>query len=213
MKLAAHTLAVLENFASINQGIIIKEGNRLRTLAILENIFAATEVPNEFPKEFALYDINELLATLSLLDDPDLEFRSDHIFITSGGTKVKYFYSSPAVVVGPPENDINLSNALATLTLKADTIKRIQKSAAALKLKDLQFTDEGIKAFNLNNAGNQITIELAVDGIIDSPKCIKIDNLKLLEGDYDVAVFDRAIKFSSNTNPGLFYFVTVEASK
>lgn len=213
MKLAAHTLAVLENYASINQGIIIKEGNRLRTLAILENIFSATEVPNEFPKEFALYDINELLATLSLLDDPDLDFRADHIFITSGSTKVKYYYSSPAVVVGPPENDINLSNALATLTLKQDTIKRIQKTAAALKLKDLQFTNEGIKAYNSNNVGNQIAIDLSVDGDIDSPKCIKIDNLKLLEGDYDVAVFDRAIKFSSNTNPGLFYFITVEASK
>ena len=213
MKLAAHTLNVLENFASINQGIIIKEGNRLRTLAILENIFAATEVPNEFPKEFALYDINELLATLSLMDDPDLDFKADHIHITSGQTKVKYYYSSPAVVVGPLENDISLSNPLATLTLKNDTIKRIGKSAAALKLKDLQFTNEGIKAYNSSNVGNQITIEVPVEGEIDSPKCIKIDNLKLLEGDYDVAVFDRAIKFTSNTNPGLFYFVTVEASK
>lgn len=213
MKLAAHTLAVLENYASINQGIIIKEGNRLRTLAILENIFSATEVPNVFPKEFALYDINELLATLSLLDDPDLDFRDDHIFITSGPTKVKYYYSSPAVVVGPPENDIELKNALATLTLKADTIKRIQKSAAALKLKDLQFMDEGIKAYNSNNVGNQIIIEVPVEGEVGDPKCIKIDNLKLLEGDYDVAVFDRAIKFTSITNPGLFYFVTVEAGK
>lgn len=213
MKLDPQTLAILENFGTINQGIVIKPGSRLRTYAVLENIFAACDVPNEFPREFAVYDLNELLATLSLLKDPDLEFKNDHILITSGGTRVKYFYSSPAVVVVPPANDISLNDPMATLVLKSEDIKRIQKSAAALKLKELQFCSDSIKAFNSNAVGNQISIDVEVDGDISSPKVIKIDNLKMIDGDYDVTVYGPAIKFQSRTIPSLFYFVTVESDK
>jgi hypothetical protein len=42
---------------------------------------------------------------------------------------------------------------------------------------------------------------------------IKIENLKLLEGDYDVTVFNEAVKFVSTTNPGLIYYITVDAAK
>ena len=77
------TIEILKNFAGINQGLLIKKGNRLRTISVMKNVFAVAEIPDEFPRDFALYDLNEFLSTWSLLSKPDLEFKEDHILLKS----------------------------------------------------------------------------------------------------------------------------------
>ena len=66
MKLSEHTVSVLKNFASINQNLIIKKGKTLTTMSAMKNIIASASVEEDFPKEIALYDLNEFLASLSL---------------------------------------------------------------------------------------------------------------------------------------------------
>jgi len=74
MKLSEHTVEVLKNFASINQNLVIKEGNTLTTMSAMKNIVAKAEVEESFKKEVAIYDLNEFLASLSLFASPVLEF-------------------------------------------------------------------------------------------------------------------------------------------
>ena len=95
--LSNDTLNVLKNFATINQGLLFKKGKRLRTLSVLKNVFAVADITDEIPREFAIYDLNEFLGTLSLFSKPDLDFKDDHILIQEGKAKVKYFYSPPIV--------------------------------------------------------------------------------------------------------------------
>ena len=40
MKLSDKTISVLKNFSSINQSILFKEGNKLRTISVMKNILA-----------------------------------------------------------------------------------------------------------------------------------------------------------------------------
>ena len=49
MKLSDNTLTLLKNFAGINQSILVKQGNKLRTISIAKNILAEAEITEEFP--------------------------------------------------------------------------------------------------------------------------------------------------------------------
>lgn len=209
----SRTLDILRNFASINQGIVFKPGKRLRTIAALKNVFAVSDIPDEIPREFAIYDLNEFLSTLSLFDKPEISYKEDHLLIQSGKSRIKYFYSSPAVVVSPPENDINLTGALLSFQLTEANLNQILKASAALKLKELAFDAGKITAYNSSSVGNQIVIDVDTQGEGTATTVIKIELLKLIPDTYDVQVFGRAVRFQSTTNPDLVYFITVEADK
>ena len=71
MKLSDNTLTILKNFAGINNSILVKKGNKLRTISVAKNILAEAEItPEEFPRDFAIYDLNQFLNFLSLDKDP-----------------------------------------------------------------------------------------------------------------------------------------------
>lgn len=212
MKLSNEAVELLKNFASINQGLVFKEGNKLRTISILKNIFAVAEIPDTIPRDFAVYDLNEYLSTLSLFGNAaDLEYKEDHILMKSGASKVKYFYSSPAVVVSPPDKDIQLTDPDLEFELTAADLAQIQKAASALKLKELSIRKGSLTALNKQGVGNQISIEIAMEGREISERLVNIENIKLIDGAYDVRVFANAVEFKHKVKPGLVYLVTVEA--
>ena len=64
MKLSEHTTSVLKNFASINQNLAIKQGKKLSTMSAMKNIIASATVEEQFPKDVAIYDLNEFLASI-----------------------------------------------------------------------------------------------------------------------------------------------------
>ena len=61
MRLSNDTVAVLKNFSSINQNLVIKAGNEISTMSAMKNIVAKADVKETFPKDFAIYDLNEFL--------------------------------------------------------------------------------------------------------------------------------------------------------
>ena len=73
MKLSDATISILKNFSSINQSIIVAEGNKLRTISVMKNILAEATVEETFPRTFAIYDLNEFLNGLSLHEDYTLD--------------------------------------------------------------------------------------------------------------------------------------------
>ena len=108
MKLSENTLTILKNFAGINQSILVKKGNKLRTISIAKNILSEAEILEEFPRDFAIYDLNQFLNGLSLHQDPNLDFSGEtHITIRDGKRRVKYFYADPNVIVSPQKSKLN----------------------------------------------------------------------------------------------------------
>lgn len=211
------TIEILKNFASINQGLIFKRGKKLRTISVMKNVFASAEIPDEIPRDFAIYDLNEFLATLSLLNKPTLDYKDDHILIQSDKTRVKYFYSSPAVVVSPPDRDPSPQNIDLEFILSEGDFNQILKASAALKLKNLGISYGKLKAFNdaaagTTSVGNQIVIDVDTDGESDTPeRVLKIENLKMISGAYNVKVTAKAVTFTNVADSSLTYLVAVEA--
>ena len=86
MKLSNETISVLKNFSTINANLMVKAGSSLSTMSAMKNIVAKADVTEEFPSDFAIYDLNEFLSALSLFGKPDLEFGNDFVIITEEGT-------------------------------------------------------------------------------------------------------------------------------
>ena len=138
MKLSDSTLAVLKNFAGINNSILVKKGNQLRTISVAKNILAEAEIPEDFPRDVAIYDLNQFLNGLSLHQDPNLDFTEDsHITIKEGKRRVKYFYADPQVIIAPPDKEINLPTQEICFQLESNSLEKLVKSAAVYQLPDL----------------------------------------------------------------------------
>ena len=95
MELSENTLTVLKNFASINANIVMKEGNVLKTVSEAKNLLASASILEDIPKEIGVYDLNEFLGVLGLVDSPRVDWRDTHAVISdsSGRSKIKYYYS------------------------------------------------------------------------------------------------------------------------
>jgi len=99
MNISDETLDVLKNFASINPNIVINPGQNIKTISEAKNIMASAEIVEDFPQEFGVYDLNEFLSVLSLVQPADLSFDDKFVTISSTGdnrSKIKYFFSSKA---------------------------------------------------------------------------------------------------------------------
>ena len=124
MNLSDNTLGILKNFAGINNSILVKKGNQLRTISVAKNILAEAEIPEDFPRDVAIYDLNQFLNGLSLHQDPDLDFSEEtYLTISEGRRKVKYFFADPQVIIAPPEKEISLPTQDACFQLESVTLE------------------------------------------------------------------------------------------
>ena len=88
MQLSQKTLSLLKNFSGINQSILFKEGNKLRTISVMKNILAEVQVDEEFERDFGIYDLNQFLNAMSLYQDPQLDFKNDSYVTIREGSPV-----------------------------------------------------------------------------------------------------------------------------
>lgn len=203
MRLNKVTVDLLKNFATINQGIIFKAGNEIKTMNVMKNIFAVAQIPDEIPNNFAIYDLNEFLSTFSLFDGCEITFKDTMLVFENPGEHIDYHYSSPSVVVSPGDKKISLPSEDKKFTLTKEVFEKIMKSSSVMKLKDLSIDCNGITIFNRNSVGNKHTIELNIecDENSDQPSSfIKVENLKLIPVDYDVTICQKGLaRFTSRS--------------
>lgn len=217
MKLSDNTISILKNFASINQSILVKEGSKLRTISVMQNILAEAEVGEEFPKDFAIYDLNQFLNGISLHQDPDLDFSNDsHLIIREGKRRVKYFFADPEVIVSPPEKDIDLPSQDICFELEHSQLDKLIKASGVYKLPDLSaIGDAGVIRLVVRDKNNDTSNEYSiVVGETDSEFVLnfKVENIKIIPGSYNVIIStgDNCIAKFINEKYNLNYFVALE---
>ena len=69
MKLSEQTIEVLQNFSTINQSLLFKSGDVLRTVSPQKTVLAEVTVPDNFESEFGIYDLGQFLSAMTLIDD------------------------------------------------------------------------------------------------------------------------------------------------
>ena len=215
MKLSDNTLTILKNFAGINNSILVKEGTKLRTISVAKNILAEADITEEFPRDFAIYDLNQFLNGLSLHADPDLDFKEDsYLSIREGKRRVKYFFADPNVIIAPPEKEINLPSQDVCFQLDSASLEKLVKAAAVYQLPDLSAIGEaGVVKLVVRDKKNDTSNEYAiVVGETDQEFTFnfKVENIKIIPGAYDVVVSSKLLSQFTNTRYNLTYYIALE---
>mgnify|MGYP001358911854 FL=1 len=218
MKLSEHTTSVLKNFASINQNLVIKEGKTISTMSAMKNIVAKAEVDEDFPREIAIYDLNEFLASLSLFTTPVLDFSENFVMITEDGktgNSLKYFYSDPSVVT-TPSKDITMPETEVTFSLDSSDLSKVQRAASVIGSPDLVLEKNGVGTFltvkdKKNDTANNYSLDVDAEGEGEYNFFFKVENLKLLPTNYDVEVSSKNIShFKRQTGNVVQYWIALE---
>jgi len=215
MKLSNNTITILKNFSNINQSILIRKGTKLSTMNILKNIYAEATVEENFPKEVAIYDLNEFLNGLSLHQDPDLDFTNDsYISIKEGNRKVKYFCADPEVIFAPPDKEVNLPSKDVCFQLEHSQLDKLLKAAAVYKLQDLAVVGEaGVIRLVVRDKSNDTSNEYSiVVGETDKEFTFnfKVENIKIIPGSYNVVISKVLHAEFTNQKHNIRYFIALE---
>ncbi len=215
MKLSPETITTLKNFASINQSILVKNGSKLRTISVMKNILAEAEVKETFPKDFAIYDLNQFLNGLSLHQDPDLDFSNDtHLIIREGKRRVKYFFADPEVIVTPPDKELELPSQDVCFQLEHSQLDKLIKASAVYQLPDLSAVGEaGVVKLVVRDKKNDTSNEFSIIvGETDSEFTFnfKVENIKIIPGTYDVIVSKKLLSKFTNEKYNLNYYIALE---
>ena len=215
MKLTDNTLNILKNFAGINNSILVKQGNKLRTISMAKNILAEADISEEFPRDFAIYDLNQFLNGLSLHQDPDLDFNEDtYLSIKEGKRRVKYFFADPNVITAPPEKDITLPTKDVCFQLDSASLEKLVKAAQVYQLPDLSVVGEaGVIKLVVHDKKNDTSNQYAiVVGETDQEFSFnfKVENIKIIPGAYDVVVSSKLLSQFTNTKYNLTYYIALE---
>ena len=204
MKLNQTTQEILKNFSEINTNILIKPGSELNTISTMKNILAKATINDSFDREFGIYDLNEFLSVVSSLDKPELTLHEKHLTISAEGSrsKVKYFYSDPSVIVSPTK-EVNMPESDVTFTLSESNLAQLRKMAAILSSPDLALIgtkggDVVLKVCDKkNDTSNKFEIIVGENATANYTFYFKVENLKMISGDYDVA----AVSYTHLTLP------------
>ena len=215
MKLSDKTISVLKNFSSINQSILFKEGNKLRTISVMKNILAEATISEEFAKDFGVYDLNQFLNGLSLHQRPELDFGNDgYVVIREGKMRSKYFFADPNVIVTPPDKEITLPSEDVCFEVSTEQLDKLLKAAAVYQLPDLSAVGgNGVVKLVVRDKRNDTSNDFAiVVGETDSEFSFnfKVENIKVLPGTYDVVVSQKLLSRFTSKNHDLTYFIALE---
>jgi len=217
MKINQTTQDILKNFSEINTNILIKPGSELNTISTMKNILAKATINESFDSEFGIYDLNEFLSVVSSLDKPELTLQEKYMTISTEGSrsKVKYFYSDPSVIVSPTK-DVNMPESDVTFSLSESNLAQLRKMAAILSSPDLALigTKDGDVVLKVcdkkNDTSNKFDIVVGENATANYTFYFKVENLKMISGDYDVAVSSKSIAHFTNTKLPIEYWIALE---
>jgi hypothetical protein len=213
MKLSKETVTLIKNFAGINSNLLLKSGNKLATISAQKNVMADATVTETFP-DFGIYDLNEFLGAMSLFDDPELDFSEKYVSIKQGSMNIKFF-AADASVLTAPQKAITFPEAEINFTMSASMLSMISRTASVLRASDVSIVGDGstitaVVGDKKNATGNSFS-----EAIGETDKTfkvnLKVENLKMIPGDYEVSISSKKISRFKSPSTDLVYYVAVEA--
>lgn len=219
VKLSKHTIDILKNFAAINSGITVNEGNTLSTLSSTKNIMAEAKVDETFGKKFSIWDLNKFLGTISLFSDPELSFEDGYVTITSGKSSIRYYYCDPKLVTSTNKK-ITMPSVVVEFDLPSNLFSQVLKAASVLQVGQLcvRSSDDGdrieLSAIDKSDVTSNFysvdvgenTSKAAFEFIFD------VENLKILNGDYTVKISEKVVSSFVNKNEPITYWIALNTN-
>jgi hypothetical protein len=223
MKISSKTLSLLQSFAQISSNLLVKQGNKLATRNVVNSIQARAIVEETFPRQFAIYDLNQLLSLISVSQNPDVDFREKSLVIHSeNGGEIEYFYADESLVTAPNEQPPQMEDVY-VFKMTATDINTIVKTASIVSATMLNIVaDNGKVMLSINDPKNS-TSHSYKKALGDSEQSFNvkmaIDSFKVVPGDYTVRVSNAIAKsgkvlvfFFESSNSDLTYLIAADST-
>ena len=214
MNISNETLDILRNFSSINSGITVKAGNELVTVSTMKNIFAKAVVDESFEKDHSIYDLSEYLGAVSLFDRPNFDFNAEKVTVSEGDNSVTYYYADPQMVISPTK-EITMPEPEVSFDLDKDVLDSLLKASSVLSLPDMVLSSDGQSVVltvkdKKNSTSNVFSKTVAQGNGSTFEMFLRMENMKMIPGDYTVFVSSKGIAHFTNRNVAVEYFIALE---
>lgn len=207
MQISNETLQILKNFATINTNIVLRPGNTLKTMSTGKNIFASATITETFPRTVPIYDLNSLLALLSLNDPCEVDFNEESLKITSkNGGNFEYYYSDERLVTAPPaDKSIEVDNHF-QFKLSAEDVQTMQKAIAITASPNIFITSKlnqvVLSIHDKKNSKANNYKKIIGPGFDDFNVFIGVEVFKIIPDAYTVTISKkRFLHFKHETKP------------
>ena len=223
MKLSEQTIEVLQNFATINQSLLFKKGDKLRTVSPQKTVLAEVTVPDTFDTEFGIYDLSQFLSAMNLIDEAELNLGETSMNINNGnGEDITYRYADPSMIVTPPEKSLSLPDTGAVFTLSDTILSKVLNAARILGLPEIIVAGEGSnitisagdsKNSSMNNYSQNITTTDSEgwEAVGTFEYVFKVDNMKMMMLEYNVEISTKGISKFSTSDGKVTYYIATES--
>ena len=222
MKLTESTLNVLNNYATINPNIVIKQGNVLETVSGAKNIMASSTVDTTFPADFGIYDLNEFINAIDMIDNPEFLYEDGNksVIIRSEDKtqSIKYFFSKPEILVSPSK-PIDMPECELVFELEETDINNIKRAASTFRSDTLVVTpDNGELVLSVKDIEDKTSNSYSIR--VSPSKCpekdfrfvFQISNFKFISGDLRIRISSQLIGEFAIKNSESKYWVALEKS-
>ena len=215
MRLSKETFNILKNFSAINSNILIKPGNRIKTVSSGKNIFAEVNVQEDFDTEVGIWDLNKFLGVISMFNNPDLEFHDKYVEISNGRSSVKYYYSEPSLLTVPPK-DVKMPDVLFSFDLDEKDLNEILKASSILQVSNLNIVakDGEIKIMvsdEKDDTSNSFSITVNEDySGPDYLGSLDVSDIKFLPGSYKVELSKGIVSRFKHSTQDLSYYIAIK---
>jgi len=215
MKLSENTMSVLKNFSAINSGLVLQQGNIQKTISPEKSILVEAELEDAIPELFGIYDLNQFLGNVTTLGNPDLAFNENSVMMNDGEIAFSYYSCSPNLIVSPPDKELKLKQVDVSFTLTNAILAKLLKLAAMNNLTHLSVVGKNGEIRlqtheKANDTSNHASFKLNDYSGPDFTASFKVDNIKLIAGDYDVEIQLGAFAKFVSKNAKIKYFIALE---
>ena len=214
MIISAKTLNVLKNFASINQSIMVKPGNVVKTLSSGKTVLAKATVQDTFEKQFAIYNMSQFIACISMFNNPELEFGDTSVRIRDTNKSFTYHYADASIILAAPDKDIVIPTEDAKFRLTNADFSNVNKALGILGVPEVAIVGDGEKIMlqavdSKVSSSNFYSVNVGeTDKVFRA--IFKSENLKMIPDDYEVILSSAGISKFSGTEAT--YWIAIEAT-
>lgn len=225
MMISDGTVQVLKNFSSLNQSVMLRAGDRIRTVTTGKSVLADVVLNDTIPQDGGIYDLGKFLGALSLFEKPELSFSGKTIDISSGKTNVTFVLADESSILQPPDNDVKMPSVDVSFTLTNDDFIALQRGAAMMRLSEMgviattgAVTLEARNEKTGDSSDRFALSDLPADVSNEGLFLFKMDNLRMLPMAYRVEISEAGIaKFSAidagETCKSVTYYVATTKAK
>ena len=219
MKISENTLSVLKNFSAINSGLVLQKGNVQKTISPEKSILVEVEIEDAIPSQFGIYDLNQFLGNVSTLGNPDLSFTENSVMMNDGDIAFNYYSCSPNLIVSPPDKELKLKQTDVSFTLTNAVFTKLLRLASMNNLTHLSVVGKNGEIRlqtheKANDTSNSASFKLNDYNGDDFIASFRVDNIKLVPGDYDVEIqlgaFAKFVATSGVFKDKIKYFIALE---